>query len=285
MGGKTREEVIEEIRSAARALNTTALSSTMFFSYQKNVTNTDIVRNFGKWSVACEAAGIEWDRSTQPISDEDLLSEWGRVTRDLGHTPSISDYKVAKGTHDRGTFNRFGKWVNVPEVFSQHFADSEEWADVLAIISREAVLKEERSIAVRKTRLDHRGVVPLWHRRLDRRPIYGDPIDFRGLRHAPVNEQGVVFLFGMVATELGYLVEAIQAGFPDCEAKRQISPGQWQPVSIEFEYESKNFIDHGHSVEDCDVIVCWKHTWKECPEHLEVIELSGEIKRLPNEQG
>lgn len=62
------------------------------------------------------------------------------------------------------------------------------------------------------------------------RPIFGDPIDFRGLRHEPVNEQGVVFLFGMVARELGYLVEAVQGGFPDCEAKRQISKGQWQPV-------------------------------------------------------
>ena len=59
------------------------------------------------------------------------------------------------------------------------------------------------------------------HEKLIGRPIYGDPIDFRGLRHEPVNEQGVVFLFGMVAEQLEYLVEAIQDGFPDCEAKRK----------------------------------------------------------------
>lgn len=35
---------------------------------------------------------------------------------------------------------------------------------------------------------------------------YGPPIEFRGLRHAPINEQGVVFLFGMVSREIGFLV-------------------------------------------------------------------------------
>jgi len=49
-----------------------------------------------------------------------------------------------------------------------------------------------------------------------------------GLRHKPANEQGVVLLFGMLAKELGYLIEAVQNGFPDCEAKRQIGPERWQ---------------------------------------------------------
>ncbi len=31
-----------------------------------------------------------------------------------------------------------------------------------------------------------------------RRIVFGEPIDFRGLRFAPVNEQGVVYLFGMI---------------------------------------------------------------------------------------
>jgi hypothetical protein len=37
-----------------------------------------------------------------------------------------------------------------------------------------------------------------------------------------VNEQGVVFLFGMVAKELGYMVEVVQTGYPDCEAKDKL---------------------------------------------------------------
>jgi hypothetical protein len=85
----------------------------------------------------------------------------------------------------------------------------------------------------------------------DGRPSYGRPMDFRGLRHEPVNEQGVVLLFGMVARELGYIVESVQSGFPDCEAKRQIAPQRWQRVHIEFEFESRNFRDHGHSLTGC----------------------------------
>jgi hypothetical protein len=106
-------------------------------------------------------------------------------------------------------------------------------------------------------------------------------MDFRGLRHEPVNEQGVVLLFGMVAKELGYIVEAVQSGFPDCEAKRQIGPQRWQRVHLEFEFESRNFRDHGHSLTGCDVIVCWRHNWPDCPHHLEILELSSLIKSLP----
>jgi hypothetical protein len=96
-----------------------------------------------------------------------------------------------------------------------------------------------------------------------------------------VNEDGVVFLFGMVARELGYLVEAVQAGFPDCEAKRQVAPDKWQRVRIEFEFESRNFRDHGHAPDGCDLIACWAHNWADCPETLEVVELRNIIKSLP----
>jgi hypothetical protein len=118
------------------------------------------------------------------------------------------------------------------------------------------------------------------HPKLEGSPTYGDPVDFRGLRHEPVNEQGVVFLFGMVAKELGYLVEAVQTGYPDCEAKRQIGPGKWQRVRIEFEFESRNFRDHGHPVDGCDLIVCWRDNWTDRPLSIEVLELRNAIKTL-----
>jgi|GEM_PF-3429023 len=111
---------------------------------------------------------------------------------------------------------------------------------------------------------------------------YGEIINFRGLLHGPVNEQGVVFLFGMIAKELGFIVEAVKQGFPDCEAKWYISkkPARLQRVRIEFEYSSSNFFKHKHDSEQCDLIVCWNHDWEDCP--LEVIELKSVIKELPN---
>jgi len=47
-------------------------------------------------------------------------------------------------------------------------------------------------------------------------------------------------------------VEALRGAFPDCEARRRVGPGIWQTVRIEFEYESRNFRDHGHAAEGCD---------------------------------
>ncbi|HET9180486.1 MAG TPA: hypothetical protein VFP59_00005 [Candidatus Angelobacter sp.] len=108
----------------------------------------------------------------------------------------------------------------------------------------------------------------------DARTIMGPPFDSSALTNAPMNELGVVFLFGMLAAELGFQVESLRSQYPDCEARRQIQPGKWQRVRIEFEFESRNFLAHGHDPTQCDIIVCWKHNWAHCPPHIEVIELS-----------
>jgi hypothetical protein len=89
-------------------------------------------------------------------------------------------------------------------------------------------------------------------------PEFGPPMHFRGLTHAPINEQGVVFLFGIVSHELGFVVESVQASYPDCEAKRCVDRDnqRWQRVRIEFEFASRNFRDRGHDPTGCDLIVC-----------------------------
>ncbi|HEY2168933.1 MAG TPA: hypothetical protein VGJ30_04865, partial [Candidatus Angelobacter sp.] len=53
---------------------------------------------------------------------------------------------------------------------------------------------------------------------------------------------------------------------------RRIDAERCQRVRIEFEYESRNFLAHMHPAAHCDLIVCWKHNWKDCP--IEVLELS-----------
>jgi hypothetical protein len=105
------------------------------------------------------------------------------------------------------------------------------------------------------------------------RPVMGEPFDRSPMTNAPVNELGVMVLFGMLAVGLGLQVESVQGKFPDCVARRQVAPGKWQYLRIEFEYESKNFKLHGHDPKGCDVIVCWRHNWKDCPDSLEIIEL------------
>jgi len=111
------------------------------------------------------------------------------------------------------------------------------------------------------------------------RSIVGDLINFRGLVYAPLNENGVVFLFGKVAEDLNMYVEEIKPGFPDCIARRFTGKG-WERVRVEFEYSSRNFQRHGHDPAECDVIICWQHDWKDCP--IEVIELRDRITEMEN---
>ena len=277
MDRKSQTEVIEAIRSVSKSIGNKVLTQTYFFA-NSDIKNSDVFRYFAKWSDACRAAGVEYDRSRERIPNEEILTDWGIVTRKLSHIPSLQEYKV-KGKFGRNTFDRFGKWIDVPDAFSNFFNGSDEWEDVLSIVEQHS-LKTKKKKTIRKPKTIQQGGVRGWSEKLENRTIYGEPINFRGLRHEPVNEQGVVFLFGMVAKDIGYLVEAIQGSYPDCEAKRQISRGKWQPVQIEFEYESKNFMEHGHDPKKCDVIVCWAHNWEECPIDIEVIALSEIIQKL-----
>jgi len=112
-----------------------------------------------------------------------------------------------------------------------------------------------------------------------RRDVVGKLINFRGLVYAPVNEQGVVFLFGKVAHDLGMYVELIRIGYPDCIAKRYLGKERWEDVKIEFEYKSSQF---KHDTKNVDMIVCWEHDWKDCPKSIEVIELKELIQGMEN---
>jgi hypothetical protein len=84
----------------------------------------------------------------------------------------------------------------------------------------------------------------------------------------PQNEHGVVYIFALAAVKLGFEVQHVQAGFPDCTAL-------WsgRPVRIEFEFRSRNFETHGHNTRKCDLVVCWKHDWAGAPAGLQVLEL------------
>jgi hypothetical protein len=114
---------------------------------------------------------------------------------------------------------------------------------------------------------------------MSERSIVGDLINFRGLVYAPINENGVIFLFGKVADDLNMYIEEIKPGYPDCIGRRFVGKG-WERVAIEFEFKSSNFKLHKHDPKDCDIIICWDNDWKDCP--LEVIELKTEIQGMEN---
>jgi Homing endonuclease associated repeat len=271
------QHILDSIRAIARGLGRAPTRSE--FVALAEISEYSVSQCFPSWNDAVRSAGLPANTMNVRLEDGELLKDWGETVRTNHAIPARRAYRRVGKYDPRTLERRFGPWSSLPEVFLNFAKDNSEWADVLALLPPPVAKQAHGSnndlaspILPKKTR----------HVSLKDRATYGNPTDFRGLRHEPVNEQGVVLLFGMLAKELGYVIEAVQTGFPDCEAKRQIAPERWQRVDIEFEFESRNFRDHGHPASGCDVIVCWRHNWDECPENIEVVELSSVIKSLAN---
>jgi len=251
MNDWTKEKILEAVQKAIKNAGNKWVPFVQFLEVSK-MKKSDFFKYFPKYSDAVKAAGLDIEVPNEKANPADLLNDWGGVVRQLGQIPTRNQYQI-NGIYSVGVFDKkFGPWSGVPARFREFSTGKPEWADVVALLPKAKIsapkeLELTLNDAPLSTLEKFKGM-GRFERRNDR-PTYGDPIDFRGLRHAPVNESGVVFLFGMVAREMGYLVEAVQAGFPDCEAKRQIGPGKWQRVRIEFEFESRNFVDHGHAID------------------------------------
>lgn len=289
----SREAVLAAVRLAVEAAGGKRVTLPQFLA-GSGMNRGDVFRYFARWEEALKEAGAEVEPHNDPIDPARLLADWGTVARALQRTPTRADYRV------RGKFNaatmerRFGGWRKVREAFRAFAKEQVEWADVETLLGEGGRETRDRNPNMTPatggrrwmTRgrceangangadgTHERGWTPKRNRvkRLADRPTYGEPLDFEAMRHEPVNESGVVLLFGMVAMRMGFLIEAMRTNFPDCEAKLRLSPGEWQRVRIEFEFESRNFRDHGHDPKGCDLIVCWAHNWPECP--VEVIAL------------
>jgi Homing endonuclease associated repeat len=263
----TKEDVLALISQCAEKLghapNLTELTEA------GNVKRQHIRRLFGSYKRALVACNLERGGPGHQLSMEELFLDWARVVRQMNKLPSLAEYELMSKYSQGPLTRRYRSWMRVPHGLKQ-FAEkqglAEEWKDVMEIVSNSISPGEGRgrtlgSISGSATALR----VPL------NTPIYGPLVQSPGLAHGPVNEMGVVFLFGTLAERLGFVVHRVQTEFPDCEAMRNIGDERWQRVRIEFEYESRNFLRHMHEESECDLIICWRHNWPECP--LEVLEL------------
>lgn len=110
----------------------------------------------------------------------------------------------------------------------------------------------------------------------------GTPIQFRGLRYAPTDRVGVIYLFGLVSYELGFTLESITSEYPHAEGTRITSPDDpsapQERVRVVFELKSTDFKARKRDESQCDLLVCWSHNWDDCP--IEVLELKSIIKVL-----
>ena len=233
------------------------------------VSGRQIVKHFGTYTRALRACNLERSTGGKKLPLEKLFLDWARVVRELKKIPSKAEYEHLGKHSDTPLKTRFGSWSQVPRYLRRYMEEqglTEEWKDVMALI-REYEQGQDGMEMEASPECEQKKP-----RVMTDRPVYGPLIRPYPMIHGPINENGVLYLFGTVSERLGFVVTLIQGAFPDCYAMRLVDVDRWQPVRIEFEYESRNFLRHLHDPSQCDIIVCWKHNWQECP--LEVIELS-----------
>jgi hypothetical protein len=264
----SKEEVIAAIQESAARLGHVPTFTEVRRATQ--MSKHEIRKHFLTYSKALSECGLQRTGPGYEADATELFKDWAGLVRKLGKLPTIAEYEMHGSYSVRPLIRRHGGWVHVPaglENFVREEKLEGEWGDVLDVIARE----RESGVDARRTSGSTNGRMTR-PRILRDRPIYGRPMMDMALGLAPTNEMGVVFLFGTLAKDLGYMVVRLQAEFPDCEAYRLIDPERCQLIKAEFEFESRNFLAHGHRIDDCDLIVCWKHNWEGCP--LEVLELS-----------
>ncbi len=113
------------------------------------------------------------------------------------------------------------------------------------------------------------------------RPHYqGRTLNFRAFMYAPTCEHDVVQMFGAIAHDLGFEIIGNRSEFPDCKARRKVKADRerFEDCLIEYEFSSLDYKKHKHPTVGCDLIVCWRHNWQECP--IEVFSLEDAIKEL-----
>jgi hypothetical protein len=276
----TREGVIAAIHECAAKLG--HVPSFPELQFATKVTTRTMKTHFGNYSKTLEACGLEREGAGFRVSMQTLFVDWAELVRKLGKVPTIMEYSLNSKFSVGPLMGRFKGWMRVPEamhLYCRRERLAEQYKDVMDIVDTYLELKPERNCIYRSTsRTDETGGLSRRAATIFAdRPVCGPPLRLSPLTCAPTNEMGVVFLFGAMALQLGFSVTQLQAAFPDCEALREVERDKWQRVRIEFEYESRNFVLHGHPLTECDLIVCWSHNWLDCP--LEVLELRSVIGR------
>ena len=259
----TRAAIVARMKAVAKRLGRRRITRDEFVR-ESGISRKAIGRHFARFWDLLRAAGLDDHPPNRPVDDETLL----RALRDgcLAVRGAIGQWRFQQlSKHHVNTLKkRWGGWDKALTALRDWLLRHEPHFPHLDALDR---------YCAKKQRLKASGEAPS-----DRR--FGEILRFRALEHAPTTEGGVIYLFGMIAGELGFVLEGIGTGFPDAEVKRRDGRG-WRRVRVEFEHQSRNFQFHGHDPAGCDLIVCWENNWPDCP--LEVLELKGVLPRLSRE--
>jgi len=276
----TRETIIEDIKRVAKDLNQKQLFLSEFRT-NSDISDYFIWRLFDSWNEAIKESGLIPHTEKEKINIETLFNEMEKVFVTYGGICTRTRFEQLSKYSTAVYRKRFGSWHNILKAYRNWVVRKKHEFPFL----NQLPLNEKNpkiDLDVAHTRSEpKKKETKTWDTIGSTK--YGPLLNFRGLQHAPIDEQDVIFLFAIIFSELGFVIESIRTEYPDCEAKRRIhkTKDRWERVKIEFEFKSSNFKKHGHDPEQCDLIVCWIDDWKKCP--IEVLELESVIKKLPSD--
>lgn len=272
-----RDTLIRKAKEAADAHDAEHLRFTDFTLWT-GIRKWHVYKHFRGWRDLCRQAGLATDDRLRRLEDSELFMPLKEFILEHQHAPRFMEFSRYSPHSIYSYKRRWGTWPNVLAAFRSWIETEDPDFPFLSELPEKATQPRPPKPTYFERRKPDNKRPPRWPAAGQRQ--FGEVLNFRGLQHAPINEQGVIFLFGIVAHDLGYLVESINIGFPDCEAKRLVrrSDTRWERVRVEFEFQSRNFRDHGHAPDGCEVIICWEHNWPDCP--VEVLELRSAITHL-----
>jgi hypothetical protein len=111
--------------------------------------------------------------------------------------------------------------------------------------------------------------------------LKGERLNFRGLLFPPADRSGVIFVFGMVANELGFFLETAGdgCGFSGFRTHR-LDSTEWSPSRLLFAHHSSDLVGLEGQMGSHTHVICWEHDWSQCP--LPVLALANLTRELPN---
>lgn len=275
----SREEIIREIQKVAAGMGVRYLKQQDFILNSTIPINT-VKYHLGTWAQAAKAAGLEMPRdysqteNPELVQDDELLRELVRLYR-LSGKPPTADIVKAHGAFSLEYYT--SRWQSLDRalwkaraMFPEAFQPAPASAPVQDPVSE---------VDTSPIRLIPQTIKPKRPVKVERR--LGEPVDFRGMRFAPVDRDGVLFLFGMLAVELGFELEFVSNERPHAEGRRyfDVRREQWKHLRMEFLLESSTYTpDQDSGREPCDLLVCWDHDNEDCP--VEVLELKSVIREI-----
>ena len=235
-----RNQLIKEIRRISKQIGAKHVPRHEF-RRRSGLSERRIQLLFGSYNTLAEAAGLETrsfpEADTPQYTDDDLLNEVVRVLRLPGSKMTRIFFEQHASVSYSVCERRFGGWIGTLREASRRLhAENDrelltrvrEYTDTKVYSPRTGVSPEsaERSEQVDGESEEPNLPPPQIHQPVSSEEtsnLFGDFINFRGLQHAPVNEQGVVFLFGMVCRELGYVVESVRAASPIAKPSEKLA--------------------------------------------------------------